>query len=209
MYLLLFYAPSIWAQWYQEEEQDALTLMAGTQKGMKLYPEDGASTYQDQKAFFFGIAKSVIRIHGHGQIDKMLLLRHASLQANYYNGYKSLSMTNAEAHLIGRFSLGHLIFVGVEGGVYLAVPIVFKGKTVRTGVPAFSSEYERPYLYQGFIVGGNAGIKLKPAVLGVHIRQNIPFIQLYKPQPEADGVTSIKPQLLQEAALMFSITLKR
>lgn len=70
-------------------------------------------------------------------------------------------------------------------------------------------EYERPYVYQGFILGGTAGIKLRPAVLGVHARVDLPFIQLYKPQPETADGSKIEPQLPRVSGFMFSLMVKR
>lgn len=169
--------------------------------------EDG-TFYTDMRAFQAGIAKATFRFHGHAQASKMLLITHQTAKAQYHDGYKSLTMTNAEAHFLGALSLGHLIFAGVEGGIYLAVPLVVNGETVRTSVPAFSKAYERPYFYQGFIGGGTVGLKVGGVIVAAHGRVNIPFIKIYKPQPEVEDGTKITPQLLRAEMLLFSITIK-
>lgn len=206
--LALLMADQALAQWWEEEDASGLTFTAGATHKVKLYTENSESSYQDGSAWYFGAGKSTFRLHGHGQSTIFLMANHQSTRANYYDGYKTLSMTNVEAQYKAAFSLGHLIFVGLEVGGYVAVPLSVKGEAVRTSNPAYNAKYERPYVYQGFLAGGVAGIKLAGIVLSVHQDLNIPFIQLYKSQPTDETWNKIKPQLLVNEGFRVSLTIK-
>ncbi len=205
--LFCFITVPLKAQWYLEEDAEGLSLIGASGKTVQ-FDNENEGNYTDARAFQAGIAKTSFRLHGHGQGAKMLLLTHQSVKAQYHDGYKSLAMTNVEAHYVGHVSLGHIIFVGLEGGMFLAIPLSIKGETVRTSAPAFDKTYERPYFYQGFVAGGAAGIRIKSLIISVHSRLNIPFIRLYKPQPETADGTSVTPQLLRSEFYMFTITFK-
>ncbi|HRK73783.1 MAG TPA: hypothetical protein PLL64_05875 [Rhodothermales bacterium] len=208
LYLLFILAAPLQAQWYQEDDETpGISFIGGIGKKVRFDNEDG-TFYTDMRAFKAGIAKTTFQLHGHAQASRILLLTHQATKAQYHDGYKSLSMTNAEAHFLGSFSLGHVIFVGIQGGAYIAVPLVVTGETVRTNVPAFSKEYERPYFYQGFTAGGTGGLKLGGVIMALHANVHIPFLRIYKPQPENTDGTKVTPQLLNTEMFMFSITIK-
>lgn len=198
---------TVQAQWYLEDDEGR-TIIGGITNKVMFYTENGESTYSNQRSLQLGMGKSIFSAHGHAQRSQMIFLAHQQAKAVYFDGYKSLSMTNLQAQVIGSFSLGHLIFAGIDGGVYVAVPIFFKGETVRQSVPTFSKTYERPYFYQGFLAGGTVGVKLKNLVLATHGRLDIPFIKIFKPQPEEEGAEPLTPQLLTSKGILFSVTFK-
>lgn len=202
-----FFNPVFSQNWYEEDDAEGITFILIRGTDVKFSGQEDAAAYENEKDLGIGFSKTTYRLHGHSVIYKGLLLRHSETQANYGVGFKKREMTAVEGFIAGEVGIGHVLTASVMGGIYLGVPISYKGENTGTFL-SYNNTYERPFIYQGFLVGGGAGLKLGKFVANYQAQLNIPFIVIRRKQPE-EVQESNKPLNLRPSTFGLNITIQR